>query len=103
MRQLQNTLAALAVQAERRGTVGPAALSDAVLRRGTRSRPLRLDEARRAFDAQCVREALACAAGQRTRAATELGLTRQGLAKLMVRLGMARGGGRLTTRSPTRA
>ena len=49
----------------------------------------RLDNARRAFDANFVRAALVRNGGRRAQAAGELGLTRQGLAKLMVRLGIA--------------
>ena len=47
-----------------------------------------LDEARRAFETRFVRAALVRAGGHRGRAAAELGVTRQGLAKLMGRLGV---------------
>jgi DNA-binding NtrC family response regulator len=47
-----------------------------------------LDEARRHFEARFVRAALARAGGHRGRAAADLGLSRQGLAKLMDRLGI---------------
>ena len=47
-----------------------------------------LQQARRVFDTRFVREALVRAGGHRGRAAAELGVTRQGLAKLMDRLGV---------------
>jgi DNA-binding NtrC family response regulator len=40
------------------------------------------------FERRCVEVALARASGNRTRAALELGLSRQGLLKTMVRLGL---------------
>jgi DNA-binding NtrC family response regulator len=43
------------------------------------------------FDTRFVRAALARAGGHRGRAAAELGVTRQGLAKLMDRLGVDAG------------
>jgi DNA-binding NtrC family response regulator len=48
----------------------------------------RLDEARRTFEEGFVRAALARAGGHRTRAAEEIGVSRQGLTKLMTRLGI---------------
>jgi two-component system response regulator HydG len=87
VRELQNVLAALAVSAPRRGTVRRAALPAMLRDRPAVSFPL--DEARRRFEAGFVRAALARAGGSRTRAAVELGITRQGLAKLMERLGLA--------------
>jgi two-component system NtrC family response regulator len=47
-----------------------------------------LDAARRTFERQLVAAALARHAGRRSAAAHELGLTRQGLAKAMKRLGV---------------
>ena len=49
----------------------------------------RLDQARRTFEEQFVRAALVRSGGRRGRAAAELGVTRQGLTKLMSRLGIA--------------
>jgi DNA-binding NtrC family response regulator len=87
VRELQNVLAALAVRTPRRGVVSPSALppnfAPAELKPGSR-----LDEARRTFDAQFIRAALARTGGHRARAAEELGVTRQGLTKLMNRLGL---------------
>ena len=45
-----------------------------------------LAEARRAFEARYVRAALARAGGRTVAAARELGVSRQGLTKLMTRL-----------------
>jgi DNA-binding NtrC family response regulator len=87
VRELQNAMAAMAVSAPRRGTLGVAALPAAIGQ--VDGDTLTLDEARRRFDAGFVRGALARAGGSRSRAATELGLSRQGLAKLMDRLGIA--------------
>ncbi len=89
-RELQNVMATLAVAAPARGIVGIDALPDAFRARsavlaieaGT------LDQARRRFDEGFVKAALSRAAGRRSRAAAELGLTRQGLAKLLARLGI---------------
>ena len=47
---------------------------------------LRLGDARRTFEERFIRAALARTGGHRARAAEELGLSRQGLAKLMSRL-----------------
>jgi Nif-specific regulatory protein len=93
VRELQNVLAALAVSAPRRGVIGPALLPSAIAGAADMSVPVRLEEARRHFEARFVRAALARAGGHRGRAAVDLGLTRQGLAKLLDRLG-------ITTESP---
>jgi DNA-binding NtrC family response regulator/tetratricopeptide (TPR) repeat protein len=85
VRELQNVLAALAVRSPRRGVVPPTALpppfSDPIA-----TDACRLTEARRTFEEQFVRAALVRTGGHRGRAAEELGVTRQGLAKLMMRL-----------------
>jgi DNA-binding NtrC family response regulator len=49
---------------------------------------MRLEDARRTFEERFVRAALVRSGGHRTRAAQELGVTRQGLTKLMGRLGI---------------
>jgi DNA-binding NtrC family response regulator len=90
VRELQNVLAALAVRTPRRGVVPPSALPpnlDGV----EPERPSRLDAARKTFDTQFIRAALVRTGGHRARAAEELGVTRQGLTKLMVRLGLNTG------------
>ncbi len=89
VRELQNVLAALAVSAPRRGAIGasvlPAAIARAAVDTGS---DVTLDQARRRFEERFVRAALARAGGHRGRAAASLGLTRQGLSKLLGRLGV---------------
>jgi DNA-binding NtrC family response regulator len=85
VRELQNVLAALAVRAPRRGVVPPTALPPA-LSASTATGGWRLGDARRTFEERFIRAALARTGGHRARAAEELGLSRQGLAKLMARL-----------------
>jgi transcriptional regulator with PAS, ATPase and Fis domain len=87
VRELQNVLAALAVRSPKRGVVPPTALPPAF--GGRRDESWRLDAARRVFDEQFVRAALVRTGGHRSRAADELGVSRQGLTKLMTRLGIA--------------
>jgi transcriptional regulator with GAF, ATPase, and Fis domain len=88
VRELQNVLAALAVRCPKRGIVAPGALPPQF---GARAplEPCRLDDARRVFEERFVRAALVRTGGHRVRAAGELGITRQGLAKLMARLGIS--------------
>jgi DNA-binding NtrC family response regulator/tetratricopeptide (TPR) repeat protein len=85
VRELQNVLAALAVAAPARGRVRtsllPAAIAGAAV---VTSRTLA--EAREQFERRLIEMTLARAAGSRTRAAAELGLSRQGLLKTMLRL-----------------
>jgi transcriptional regulator with PAS, ATPase and Fis domain len=89
IRELQNVLASILVSAPPRGLVGPAALPVHVARvAAMNTRLSTLAEARRQFEERYVRAALARAAGT-TAAAKDLGLSRQGLAKLMGRLGIA--------------
>jgi DNA-binding NtrC family response regulator len=90
VRELQNVIAALAVAAPSRGIVGPSALP-AVIARAARlsTNATRLADARIAFERRCVTAALARASGHPTRAAKELGLSRQGLSKLMKRIGLS--------------
>jgi DNA-binding NtrC family response regulator len=87
VRELQNVLAALAVRSPKRGVVPPHALPAHIV---TARRPdvWRLDAARRSFEEAFVRAALVRSGGHRSRAAGELGLSRQGLNKLMARLGI---------------
>jgi two-component system response regulator HydG len=86
-RELQNLLAGLAVRAPVRGLVGCAELGVA-WRPHESNRPITLAAARRAFDAAFVRAALARCGERPGVAARELGVSRQGLAKLMDRLGL---------------
>ena len=85
VRELQNALSALAVRAPRHGTV-PASALPVTLSRLEPLAGVTLEQARRRVDERLVRAALAQAGGHRGRAATALGLTRQGLAKLVDRL-----------------
>jgi transcriptional regulator with PAS, ATPase and Fis domain len=87
VRELQNVIAALAVDAPARGAVRPALLP-AALSGLTAVTAARLAEARAQFERRFVEGALARAGGSRTRAARDLGLSRQGLLKLMARLGL---------------
>ncbi|HEX2444360.1 MAG TPA: sigma 54-interacting transcriptional regulator [Vicinamibacterales bacterium] len=88
VRELQNVVSALAVYAPRRGRVGVSALPPAIAAAASVRPPASLDEARRAFERQFVSAALAQAGGHQVRAAGALGVSRQGLAKLIKRLGL---------------
>ena len=88
VRELQNVLAALAVASPKRGTVGSSSLPATLARVAAPTAGVTLEQARRVFETRFVRAALARAGGHRGRAAAELGVTRQGLAKLMDRLGV---------------
>ncbi len=85
VRELQNVLAALVVRSPKRGVVPPTALP-APFATSAGGLNFRLDEARRTFEERFVRAALVRSGGHRARAAQELGVTRQGLTKLMARL-----------------
>ncbi len=87
VRELQNVLASLAVRSAKRGLVPPAALP-LVFGESRAEETWRLDEARRTFEERFVRAALVRTGGHRARAALELGVSRQGLTKLMTRLGI---------------
>jgi DNA-binding NtrC family response regulator len=87
VRELQNVLAALAVRTPKRGVVPPAALPLQFADHRSCD-AWRLEEARRTFDERFVRAALVRNGGHRGQAAAELGLTRQGLTKLLARLGI---------------
>ena len=90
VRELQNVLAALVVRVGRRGVVAPEALPPQF---GDHQPgpSCRLEHARRTFEERFVRAALVRTGGRRAQAAAELGITRQGLTKLMTRLGIAEG------------
>jgi DNA-binding NtrC family response regulator len=80
-------MSALAVAAPARGQVRASLLPHAITG-VTVSTSMRLAEARQQFERRFIEAALARAAGRRTRAAKELGLSRQGLLKMMTRLGI---------------
>ena len=85
VRELQNVLAALVVRSPKRGVV-PATALPPPFATSPAGVSFRLDEARRTFEERFVRAALVRSGGHRARAAEELGVTRQGLTKLMTRL-----------------
>jgi len=87
VRELQNVVSALAVAAPRRGQVRSHLLPAAITGATTISSS-RLADARLQFERRAIESALARNAGNRSRAARELGLSRQGLLKMMVRLGV---------------
>ena len=86
VRELQNVLASLAVSAPVRGVIPASAMPAAIAHAGKLDARETLDTARRQFEERFVRAALARAAGHRGQTATALGVSRQGLAKLMQRL-----------------
>jgi transcriptional regulator with PAS, ATPase and Fis domain len=88
VRELQNTLASLMVSAPPTGLIRPSALPGHVARAAAIEHSLTLEAARRQFEVRYVRAALARAGGKPQSAARALGLTRQGLNKLMGRLGI---------------
>ena len=87
VRELQNVMASLAVHAPRRGRV-PASLLPAQIAGAGLHRAVGFDEARVDFERRFVRAALARAGGRKSTAAAQLGVSRQGLAKILKRLGI---------------
>ena len=87
VRELQNVIAWIAVHSPRRGRVGPSSLP-AHVARSAMPAACTFEAARQEFERRFVRAALAGANGQRAKAAEVLGVTRQGLAKMIRRLGI---------------
>jgi DNA-binding NtrC family response regulator len=87
VRELQNVIAALAVHGPRRGRVSVAALPSHIARLAGQAQE-GFGEARLEFERRYVRAALARAAWNRRLAAEQLGVSRQGLEKIMRRLGI---------------
>jgi transcriptional regulator with GAF, ATPase, and Fis domain len=87
VRELQNVIAALAVAAPAHGRVRPHLLPAAMSNAAVVASP-RLVDARAQFERRFIEVALARAGGSRTRAAKDIGLSRQGLLKMMARLGL---------------
>jgi DNA-binding NtrC family response regulator/tetratricopeptide (TPR) repeat protein len=85
VRELQNAIAWMAVHAPRRGRVS-ASLLPAHLAAVASATGSSFEAAREEFERRFVRAALAQAGGQRQVAAKALGVSRQGLAKMMRRL-----------------
>jgi DNA-binding NtrC family response regulator len=86
VRELQNVLTALVVSVPARGIVGASELPAAIASATRRPAGETLETARLGFEQRFVRAALARAAGHRGQTAAALGVSRQGLAKLMQRL-----------------
>jgi DNA-binding NtrC family response regulator len=93
VRELQNAIASLAVHAPRRGRVRTSSLPRVMQVSTTAKAMLPLEEARRRFEMEFVQSTLARCGGRRAEAARVLGLSRQGLAKLIVRLNLPQGSG----------
>ena len=89
VRELQNVLAGVAVSAPARGQV-KAGLLPVFITGAVAPSTTRLADARDQFERKFIELALARAGGRRSRAAHELGLSRQGLLKMMGRLGMSK-------------
>jgi DNA-binding NtrC family response regulator len=89
VRELQNVLASIQVSGPPRGVIGPHALPAHIARVGEANQSATLAEARRAFESRFVRAALLRAGGRATTAARELGVSRQGLSKLLTRLDLS--------------
>jgi transcriptional regulator with AAA-type ATPase domain len=88
VRELQNVIAALSVHAPRRGRVPPTLLPPHVAGLAGRQ-STNFEEARLEFERRFVRAALARSGGRKAAAAGQLGVSRQGLAKMLKRLGIA--------------
>ncbi len=88
VRELQNVLASLIVAAPARGSVGARQLPGHVARVTALGEMRSLAVARREFETRFVRAALARTGGHPAQAARDLGLSRQGLSKLIERLGL---------------
>jgi transcriptional regulator with PAS, ATPase and Fis domain len=89
VRELQNVMSALAVAAPARGQVRPSTAAGSDCERERRRR-LRASSRRGPHsERRFIEMALARAGGSRARAAREIGISRQGLIKLMARLGIA--------------
>jgi DNA-binding NtrC family response regulator/tetratricopeptide (TPR) repeat protein len=87
VRELQNVMAALAVEAPMRGSVR-ATLLPAAMTGALHVVSARFSDARLQWERRFVEAALALAGGNRSRAARDLGLTRQGLLKVLQRVGL---------------
>ena len=87
VRELQNVIAAVAVHGPRRGRVPVSVLPSHIARLAGQAQE-GFDEARVEFERRYVRAALARAAWNRRLAAEQLGLSRQGLDKIIRRLGI---------------
>ncbi len=94
VRQLQNAMATLAVSAPKAGRVSARLVRlviDGLIETGA-GEIVPLDQARRQLERRVVSAAMAKHTGNRTDAARALGMSRQGLAKALRRLGLAEAG-----------
>lgn len=89
VRELQNVLASLIVSSPTRGPVAASQLPAHIGRAVALGESLSLAAARLAFERRFVTAALARVNGKSTLAARQLGVSRQGLAKVLTRLGLA--------------
>ncbi|MEP6593346.1 MAG: helix-turn-helix domain-containing protein, partial [Acidobacteriota bacterium] len=87
VRELQNVIAWMAVHSPGRGRITPAAVPAHVAQAAVRSGST-FEAARVEFEKRFVRAALSAAGGHRPRAAAALGISRQGLAKMVKRLAL---------------
>ena len=87
VRELQNVIAWMAVHSPSRGRISAAAVP-AHVARATIAAGSTFEAARSEFERRFVKGALAAAGGHRARAAQALGVTRQGLAKMLRRLAL---------------
>jgi len=90
VRELQNVLASVIVTSPPRGLLSVSQLPAHVARTVALADGRTLADARREFEFRFVRAALARAGGRHGVAARELGVSRQGLTKVLARLGLAR-------------
>ena len=91
VRELQNVLASAMVAGPSRGVIGAGGLAAHITRATAIAGRVTLAEARRAFELHFVQAALARAGGRPGVAARELGVSRQGLSKLVARLEVSGG------------
>ena len=91
VRELQNVLASVMVAGPARGVIGAGGLPAHITRATAMAGRSTLAEARRVFETHYVRAALARAGGRPIAAARDLGVSRQGLTKLMARLDLPAG------------
>jgi DNA-binding NtrC family response regulator len=90
VRELQNVISSLIVAAGMRGRVAARHVDQVLNHACSGTDPVvRLEIARRTLERRVIAAALVRHAGQRGAAASELGLTRQGLSKALRRLGLA--------------
>jgi DNA-binding NtrC family response regulator len=90
VRELQNVISSLVVSLPARGRIGARQVDQVLTHAVSNDDPVvHLETARRTFERRVIAAALVRHAGRRGPAASELGLTRQGLSKALRRLGLA--------------